>query len=130
MLELMTHDELDEAVERKLRSAEHLATAAVRTIRISMPHIPRGRIVTVLDDVDRLFSRIEATEHFIRLARTAENGARASGYAEEAYSLARLALDDAAERVRAASEPEALRSGSEQGTARECPRGPRWSHEH
>jgi hypothetical protein len=100
----MTNDHTGSAVDRRLVGAEHLAAAAVRTLLASLPLMESRGILCVLDDVEHLFSQIDATESCVRLARAAEDPEEALEHAEDAYSLAHAALEEASQRVRRASQ--------------------------
>ena len=86
-------------VDALLAHAERSAERAVRTMRALLASAPSGSVGPLIDDVDQLFSLIDAADLRCELARTTASVEDAIEYAEEARSLADAAHDEALRRA-------------------------------
>ncbi len=86
-------------VDVLLADAERSAERAIRTMRALLASAPSGSVGPLLDDVDQLFSLIDAADLRCELARTTATVEDAIEYAEEARSLADAAHEEALRRA-------------------------------
>jgi len=86
-------------VDVLLAHAERSAERAIRTMRALLASAPSGSVGPLLDDVDQLFSLIDAADLRCELARTTATVEDAIEYAEDARSLADAAHEEAQRRA-------------------------------
>ena len=86
-------------VDALLAHAERSAERAIRTMRALLASAPSGSVGPLLDDVEQLFSLIDAADLRCELARTTAAVEDAIEYAEDARSLADAAHEEALRRA-------------------------------
>ena len=86
-------------VKKLLEDAERSAESAIRTMRSSLAIAPPGSVGPLLEDVDTLFSLIDAADLRAELARVTSDDEDAVEHARDARSLAIAAHEEARRRA-------------------------------